>query len=250
MSIEIEVNFINKANVAERFQINPEKFRHLSQLVQDLLNLQIVKPQSRKNLKFFIENHKFLVIFDENNKQSDWIKNDTEQELVKGLSKIINQAHEYYNLITEEGIESAKQFNLSNSNIPARTAKILSKLEEDNISLVAGNTNIKLPRIRKLSMNDTEHKKTSLEAVRITRPELIEQMAADFLATIDKKKIIASLVIPKNYEKFVCEMAINKTKVDIEFEYSEQLKKSNHYNGTLTSIKVSKIIDTIIELDF
>ena len=45
-------------------------------------------------------------------------------------------------------------------------------------------------------------------------------------------------------------MAFNKVKVDIEFEYSENLKKSNRYNGTLTSIKASKIIDTNIELDF
>ena len=250
MSIEIEAPFINKENGTDRYEIDPEKFRQLSLLVQDLLEIQIIDSKDREKLKFFIENHKILITYHENNEQDDFDGNSIEQELVKGLEKTINKAQQYYDLTVKEGVGPAKEYNLQNGELPAKVVGILSKLEDDDIKLVTGITSVKLPKIRKIDIKNITYKHTLLEGARITQPELIEQMSAYFCATVDKKKVIARLMINPEHENLVCEMAFNKAKVDIEFEYSENLKKSNRYNGTLTSIKASKIIDTNIELDF
>jgi hypothetical protein len=250
MSIEIEATFINKASDIDGLQIDPEKFRHLSKLVQDLLEIQIVNSKDRDKLKFFAKNHKFLVTYHESNDQDDFDENSIEQELVKGLEKTINTAQQYYDLTVKEGVGRAKDYNLKNGELPAKVLGILSKLEEDDIKLVTGITSVKLPKIRKIDIKNNTYKHTFLDGARITKPELIGPMVAEFWGAVDKKKIIARLVVPPEYEKLVCEMAFLKKKVDIEFEYSENLKKSNRYIGTLTSIKVSKIIDTNTELDF
>lgn len=250
MSIEIEAPFINKESGTDRYEIDPDKFRHISLLVQELLALQIINLQDRKKLKFFIENHKISVTYNESNEQADFDEDSIEQELVDGLKKTINKAEHFHELTEKEGVGPAKEYNLQNNEIPAKVVGILSKLEDDDIKLVAGTTSVELPQMRKIDIKNNTFKDTFLQGCRITKPELIGPMLAEFLGTVDKKKVIARLKVNKEHEELVCEMAFHKKKVDIKFEYSENLKKSNRYIGTLTSIKVSKIIDTNTELDF
>tara|TARA_R110000772_G_scaffold101674_4_gene202220 strand:- start:5981 stop:6733 length:753 start_codon:yes stop_codon:yes gene_type:complete len=250
MSIEIEADFINKASDSDRYQIDPEKFSHLSLLIQDLLRLQISGARNKEDLNFFIEDHKIVVIYGQHNEQYDWDENSIETELIKGLELTINRAREFHNLIVEKGVEEAKKYNKNNRGLPLKAAEILSKLQGDDIKLVTADNSVGLPKIPKVNIKKNTYKSFSLVECSITKPELIGPMLAEFWTTVDKKMVKARLAVPDEYKDIVCKMAFKFKKVDIKFKYSENLKKSNRYVGTLSAISGSEVIDTNRELEF
>ena len=92
MSIEIEANFINKASVDGRYQIDRDKFSHVSLQVKKLLELQISCLREKEKLVFFIEDNKILVTYDdENNEQDDLDSNNIEQAIINSLEKTIKK---------------------------------------------------------------------------------------------------------------------------------------------------------------
>ena len=101
-----------------------------------------------------------------------------------------------------------------------------------------------------MNIKKNTYKSFSLVECSITKPELIGPMLAEFWTTVDKKMVKARLAVPDEYKDIVCKMAFKFKKVDIKFKYSENLKKSNRYVGTLSAISGSEVIDTNRELEF
>lgn len=250
MSIEIEAEFISKVSGSDLLKIDPERFSVLSLLVLQLLRLQVEGSKNKEKLEFFVENHKILVSYDEGNTQTDFDKSNLETELLKGLERTIHQAQKYRELTQKEGIGPAREFNVSNNELPAKAADVLNKLEQGDIKLVARETSVNLSKMPKIGKPTSSYKEGSLKSCRVTKPEYIGAVSAIFCTEVDNKKFTAILAIPDELAQEVWDAGYYQMKVDIEFEYLERLKQSREFKGTLTSISVSKDIDTNNELDF
>ncbi|MBU2869738.1 hypothetical protein [Colwellia sp. E2M01] len=250
MSIFINVGYIIKVNGSDRLKIDPEKFSALSLLILQLLRLHVSSSENKKKIEFFIENHKILVTYDESKTQYDHDESNIEIELMKGLESTIHNAQKYCDLIHQKGVGRARDFNLSNNELPSKAVDILSKLEGDDIKLVAGKNSVKLSKMPKIGKHESSYIKGSLKSCRVNKPDYIRAAGAIFCGEVDNKKFTATLAIPDDLVQKVWDAGYNQIKVDIEFEYLERLKDSRKFTGTLTSIKESKVIDTNHELDF
>ncbi len=251
MSIDIQADFINYVGDGKLEITDPEKFTKLSNQLLDLIRLQIPKFKDRAKLKLFIQDHKIILSFAEQDLiQTDLDESDIENILLEELEKTIGEVKKYNGLIVSGKIDEAESLDLKNNSHLSKAASILNKIESTGIELISSeNTKVKIPSLPKIDVKNETYKPMSLSRCRITQPELIGQLEAVFVAYIDSKKVTATLKINDVDEPFVCEMAFNKKEVDIEFNYRVNIKKSKHYKGTLTSIKESDVIETNIELE-
>ncbi len=251
MSIDIQADFINYVGDGTLEITEPEKFAKLSNQLLDLIRLQIKKPEDRSKLKLFIKDHQIILLFDESeDKQTDFDEGKVENILMEGLGSQLEQVKKYNELIIDGSIHDAEELDLKNNSQLSKAANILNKIESTDIELISStNRKVKIPKLPKIDTKIDTFEPMSLALCRITKPELIGPMEAVFIAFINNKKITAKLKITKDDESAVCDMALTKKNVDIKFEYLINIKKSNHYTGSLTSISESEVIDTNIELD-
>ncbi|MGL1956407.1 MAG: hypothetical protein OCD00_03705 [Colwellia sp.] len=251
MSIDIQADFINYVGDGKLEITEPEKFAKLSSQLLDLIRLQISKLQDRSKLKLFIQDHKIILSFaEDDSKQADLDEGNIENILVESLAKKLKQVKKYHELVVNSKITEAEALDLKNNSHLSKAANILNKIESTDIELVSsGNVTVKIPQLPKIDIKTETYQPMSLLGCRITKPELIGQMEAIFVAFLDNKKVTATLKILEADEQLVCDMAFNKKEVNIEFEYLVSIKKSKHYKGTLTSIEKSDQIETNIELE-
>jgi len=250
MSIEIQADFIKGVGNGKIAITEPEKFAKLSGQLLDLIKLQITKYQDKSKLKLLIEDHKIILLFDEQDPILTNLGEDSiEDTLVKGLAITFEKVKKYHELIVNSKITEAKSLDQVHKSALSKAANILSKIETADVELMSsGNVVVEIPQLPKIDIEGETYKSMSLFACRITKPELVTQMDAVFISYINDKKAEATLNIAKDDEQFVREMAFNGKKVDIDFEYLVRIQKSNKYKGSLTSIKESDVINSNIEL--
>ena len=251
MSIDIQADFINYVGDGTIEITEPEKFAKLSNQLLELIRLQIKKFEDRSKLKLFIKDHKIILIFDgTDDKQTGFDEGNIENILMKGLENQLEQVKKYNELIIDGSIPDAEELDSKNNSQLSKAATILNKIESTDIELVSStNHKVKIPKLPKIDTKIDMFEPMSLAVCRITKPELIGPMEAVFIAFINNKKVTAKLKITKADELVVRDMAFTKKNVDIKFEYLVNIKKSNHYIGSLTSISESDVIDTNIELE-
>ncbi len=251
MSINIQADFIKNVGDGKLEITDPEKFTTLSKQLLELIRLQITKFQDKSKLKLFIQDHKIILTFTEQDLiQTDLDEDNIENMLVDGLAKKIEKVKEFNEMIINGEYEKAESLDLKNNSQLSKITTILNKIESTDIELVTSkNHRVKIPQLPKIDIKAEKYKPMSLSECRIAQPELIGQMSAVFVAYKDNKKVTVTLKINDIDEEQVHEFAFKKKKVDIEFEYLVSINKSRLYKGTLTSIKESDVIDTNIELE-
>ena len=116
---------------------------------------------------------------------------------------------------------------------------ILCKLASEEVRL-STDSNLIL-ELHKTEAFDGAREVQTTKAIncRITKPDLINNLTAEFHYSLDKKKYVATLDIASGYESKILQYALNRQEVDIEFEYTEKINQPRIYSGTLISFEVA-----------
>lgn len=242
MSIKIGFEYLKseKNAVAIGGRVDFENFNLLSIQVESLL-LLLLRKKEKDILKFSLEDKAMAILYEpiEDTSQQEMDTSSAEDRLIDTLKNRLIEVETYLKYLANGQQLDAINFNLEKKKLPSKMQAILCKLSSKEVTL-STNSNRILQLHKTESYNDVrEDQTTKAINCRITKPELINNLNAEFHYTVDGNKYVATLDIASGYESKILQYAFNHQMVDIEFEYTENINTPRKYNGILTSFELA-----------
>lgn len=218
----------------------PNEFNKQVKFIEDILKLYI-PSHKHDHIKLLLTDEQLEFKYNPtNDKNYSTIKYNGDTYLGAILSQVSSDSKkifDYHDLIIKGQSDKAILLNEERSGNLAKMYKILTNLQDDEITIRLDNEEVTLPKLPKIKPEKPEPVELSYSNCSINRPELIGFPEADFVtSSTDNKKLTIRLNMTVELKNKMLKFVMNDELVDITCYSEPAIKGVTKRSGELISI--------------